>query len=55
MELLAQVVIVEKVEGSIVCTLEGNSGNSCRGNHYVVGYYEFFGYSTPTYYEFVNF
>lgn len=32
--------IVERVEDGIVYTVEGNSGDSCRENHYAVGYYE---------------
>ena len=30
--------IVERVEDGIVYTVEGNSGDSCRENHYAVGY-----------------
>lgn len=41
--------IVEKVENGIIYTVEGNSGNSCRENRYVVGYYEIYGYGTPAY------
>ena len=41
--------IVEKVENGIVYTVEGNSGDSCRENHYSVGYYEILGYGTPAY------
>lgn len=36
--------IVEKVENGIIYTVEGNSGDSCRENHYPVGYYEILGY-----------
>lgn len=36
--------IVEKVENGVVYTVEGNSGDSCRENHYPVGYYEILGY-----------
>ena len=36
--------IVERVENGIVYTVEGNSGDSCRENHYPVGYYEILGY-----------
>ena len=39
--------IVEKVENGIVYTVEGNSGDSCRENHYAVGYYEILGYGVP--------
>ena len=41
--------IVEKVENGIVYTVEGNSGDSCRENHYPVGYYEILGYGVPAY------
>ena len=41
--------IVERVEDGIVYTVEGNSGDSCRQNHYAVGYYEILGYGTPAY------
>lgn len=41
--------IVEKIENGIVYTVEGNSGNSCRENHYTVGHYEIYGYGTPAY------
>lgn len=41
--------IVEKVEDSIVYTVEGNSGDTCLENHYTVGHYEIFGYATPAY------
>ena len=41
--------IVEKVEGGIVYTVEGNSGDRCQENHYTVGYYEILGYGTPAY------
>ncbi len=41
--------IVEKVENGIVYTVEGNSGDSCRENHYTVGHYEIYGYGTPAY------
>ena len=36
--------IVERVENGVVYTVEGNSGDSCRENHYPVGYYEVLGY-----------
>lgn len=39
--------IVERVENGTVITVEGNSGDSCRQNHYQVGYYEILGYGTP--------
>jgi hypothetical protein len=41
--------IVEKVENGTVYTVEGNSGDSCRENHYAVGYYEILGYGVPQY------
>lgn len=41
--------IVERVENGIVYTVEGNSGDSCRENHYSVGYYEILGYGIPAY------
>lgn len=41
--------IVEKVENGIVYTVEGNSGDSCRINQYVVGHYEILGYGVPQY------
>jgi hypothetical protein len=41
--------IVERVEDGIVYTVEGNSGDSCRENHYTVGYYEILGYGIPAY------
>lgn len=36
--------IVERVDTGVVYTVEGNSGDSCRENHYPVGYYEILGY-----------
>lgn len=41
--------IVERVENGIVYTIEGNSGDSCRENHYAVGYYEILGYGIPAF------
>ena len=41
--------IVERVEDGVVYTVEGNSGDSCRENHYPVGYYEILGYGVPAY------
>ena len=41
--------IVERVEDGVVYTVEGNSGDSCRENHYPVGYYEILGYGVPSY------
>lgn len=39
--------IVERVENGTVYTIEGNSGDSCRENHYTVGHYEILGYGVP--------
>ncbi|MEI3060520.1 MAG: CHAP domain-containing protein [Oscillospiraceae bacterium] len=36
--------IVEKVEGGVIYTIEGNSGDVCRQNHYSLGYYEILGF-----------
>ena len=36
--------IVEKVEGNVIYTIEGNSGDVCRQNHYSLGYYEILGF-----------
>ena len=36
--------LIERVENGVVYTVEGNSGDSCRENHYSVGYYEILGY-----------
>ena len=41
--------IVEQVENGTVYTVEGNSGDSCRENHYAIGYYEILGYGMPQY------
>lgn len=41
--------IVERVENGTVYTVEGNSGDSCRENHYAIGYYEILGYGVPQY------
>ena len=41
--------IVEKVEDGLIYTVEGNSGDSCRENHYAIGYYEILGYGMPQY------
>ena len=41
--------IVEKVEGGIVYTVEGNSGNACRERQYAIGHAEIYGYGTPAY------
>lgn len=37
--------IVEKVEGGVVYTVEGNSSDMCQENRY----YEILGYGTPAY------
>lgn len=41
--------IIEKVENGRVYTIEGNSGDSCRENSYMIGYYEIHGYAYPAY------
>lgn len=41
--------IVQKVENGTVYTVEGNSGDSCRVNHYPVGHYQIYGYGVPQY------
>lgn len=41
--------IVEKAEGGIVYTVEGNSGDACRQRSYNIGYYEILGYGVPAY------
>ena len=41
--------IVERVENGVVYTVEGNSGDACRENHYPVVYYEILGYGVPAY------
>lgn len=41
--------IVERIENGIIYTVEGNSGDSCRENHYPVGHYEILGYGVPAY------
>lgn len=41
--------IVQKVENSIVYTVEGNSSDSCRVNQYPVGHYQIYGYGVPQY------
>ena len=41
--------IVEKVDGGIVYTVEGNSGNACRERQYAIGHAEIYGYGTPAY------
>ena len=41
--------IVVGTDGSRVYTVEGNSGDSCRENHYAIGYYEILGYGMPQY------
>ena len=38
--------IVEKVEGGIVYTIEGNSGNVCRERQYAIGHDEIYGYGS---------
>lgn len=41
--------IIERVENGTIYTVEGNSGDSCRENHYAVGHYEILGYGVPQY------
>ena len=41
--------IVEKVEGGVIYTVEGNSGDTCREKTYTLGYYEVLGYGCPAY------
>ena len=41
--------IVEKVDGGLIYTVEGNSGDSCQENRYAIGHYEIYGYGTPAY------
>lgn len=41
--------IVEKCEGGIVYTVEGNSGDSCCQNQYAVGSSSIYGYGLPRY------
>ncbi len=41
--------IVERVEGSVIYTVEGNSGDSCCQRSYSVGHYEVLGFGTPLY------
>ena len=41
--------IVQKVEGGIVYTVEGNSGDSCRERQYPIAHYEILGYGAPRY------
>ena len=36
--------IVEKVEGGVIYTIEGNFGDVCLQNHYSLGYYEILGF-----------
>ena len=43
------VAIVEKCEGGIVYTVEGNSGDACKQKQYSVGYYQILGYGVPAY------
>ena len=41
--------IVERCEGGVVYTVEGNMTNSCKQRQYTVGYYEICGYGVPAY------
>lgn len=41
--------IVDRVENDIVYTVEGNSGDACKQNHYIIGSKSIYGYGTPIY------
>lgn len=41
--------IVEKCEDGVVYTIEGNSGNACKRQHYPVGSKKIYGYGCPMY------
>ena len=41
--------IVERVDGDIVYTIEGNSGDAVREKHYTIGQRNILGYGTPDY------
>lgn len=41
--------IVEKCENGVVYTVEGNSGDACRQNQYMVGSSSIYGYGVPAY------
>lgn len=41
--------IVEKVEGNLVYTVEGNNGDKCVEKSYTINSSEIFGYGTPKY------
>lgn len=41
--------IVERVEGSVVYTVEGNSADMCAERHYTIGLYPILGYGLPEY------
>ena len=41
--------IVEKCEDGVVYTIEGNSGNACKRQHYTVGSKKIYGYGCPMY------
>jgi Membrane-bound metallopeptidase len=41
--------IVEKCEDGVVYTIEGNSGNACKRQHYAVGSRKIYGYGCPMY------
>ena len=41
--------IVEKCEDGVVYTIEGNSGNACKRQHYAVGSKKILGYGCPMY------
>lgn len=46
---IEHVGIVEKVENGTVCTIEGNSSDSCRRRSYAIGDSDIYGYGTPAY------
>ena len=41
--------IVEKCEDGVVYTIEGNSGDACKRQHYAVGSKKIYGYGVPLY------
>ena len=48
-ELSDHVGIVEKVEGDVIYTIEGNSNDMCREQTYLINSNNIFGYGTPMY------
>ena len=49
MEKPDHVGIVEKVENGTVYTVEGNSSDTCKINHYTLGSSVIYGYGCPAY------